>query len=176
MEVFKVLNPKTNSNTVIFTVTEAIDIFNLHRDGKGALSIAMSKSYDVNRVKTLLLRFAEIRDMMERIVKRQAVLNRIPAVPATYDEETGEELTPAVPEQIEYVPVPQTFEKLVERSLELINKDHPVSEDPIFEANSVEEIINGVGYIVSEIIRVSKLEKDGTFDWWKEQVTLTEEG
>jgi hypothetical protein len=170
MEVFRILNPIQAPAPVVFTVEQSVIIFNLHKEGKPALAIAQELGLNTNRVKILLLRFAEIRDMMERIIKGEAHLEKGYTIPAEYDE-IGEVVVEAIVIEPVMVPVPQTLTKLIERSLELIDKDRPMSEDPIFTANTIEEVVEAVALVATEVIRLSKLEQDGTFDWWKDILT-----
>lgn len=170
MEVFKILDPKTTPPPTPFTVDQALEIFELHKQGLYALSISNQTPYKLDRVKVLLKRFGEIRDMIERIMKGVAIEAKAYTIPATYDEETGEELTPMEEVPTVYVPIPDSLQGLIDVSLYLINRDHPVAEDPVFSANTEEEIIEAVGLIIVEQIKRAKSGGDGTFEWFKEQL------
>lgn len=198
MEVFKILNKPEAPAPIVFTVEQAIEIFELHKAGKPAISISRANSYDINRVKTLLLRFAEIRDMMERLVKEEAYNERGVTIETETNDGTitasiqlSEEVTiPGVVKNLSYrekftedlepqsngfiatynvaFPRPNSIDELIAYSLYLIGKDHPPASDPIFIADTLDEIVGAVGSIIMNIIAKADIDGAGTFDWWKE--------
>jgi hypothetical protein len=160
-----------NNNPNLVTAAQAVAIYDHDFNGLNAIDIFHKvSSITISQINVTISKLTEIKDMMKRIVLHKAWLER-PV--KEWNEELGEfEIT----DPGELCPVPSTFSNLVERCIELINQDYPLDQDPIFEATSLEDVLEAFSYIVNSIIKNSTSTKDATFDWWKGRVIeLTQE-
>jgi len=146
---------------------DAIEAFDLFVAGKTVSEVFHILCLDINKLKTLYTRLTEVIDMMERIVKREAWLVREESH-IEVNEETGEQ-TKVIDVEGVICPVPTTIAKLKERCLELVQNDYDVSE-PLFATDNVMDLVDGLNYVIEQVIVNSNITKDATYSWWAEQV------
>lgn len=158
-----VITPSSN----LLTQQQAMDAFDLFISGKSVGEVRLILCLGFNKVKTLETRLIEIIDMMERIVKREARLVREEGH-YEVNEETGEQTWIVDVEEV-ICPVPSTLAKLKERSLELVQNDYDVTE-PLFDTDNVLDLVDGLNYVIEQVIINSEPNQSGTFESWKAKV------
>lgn len=161
--VVKYDNPQNTPETLL-TQDQATTAFDHFIQGKTPVQVKHLMFLPLVKLETLYNRLVKIRQMIERIAKGEARLVR---EESHIDPNTGEKVID-VPEQL--APVPASLEELKATSLQLIQNDYDISE-PLFQANSIEELQAGLNYVIEQIILHSNQANDATFDWWINQVS-----
>jgi hypothetical protein len=156
-------------NPKLLSKDDAIIVFNYLLEGKTPNQIKYLTKFPEAKIKLLEKRLSEIKDMIVRILNRQAWLSR--PIYGDPDPETGE--VECIDEG-EICPVPQTLTKLQERSVELISNDYDVSE-PLFNTNDISELVSGIYTVIERLVVTSNSTGDATYDWFKERLTSSAE-
>lgn len=163
--IVKYDNVVTPTNELLLDQNQALEAFGLFLQGKTPNQVRRIMFLPVNKLERLHLRFVEVREMIERIVKHEARLVR---EVGHYEEVDGEQVW-IIDTPEELCPVPQTLAKLKERSLQLVMNDYDISE-PLFATDDMTTLVNALNYVIEQIILHSNSTNDATFDWWKTQV------
>lgn len=158
----------TETSSNLLNQEQAIAAFDLFLQGKTIGEVRLLLCLNEAKLKTLYTRLVEIIDMMERIVKREARLVREEGH-WEVNGETGEQ-TWVVDVEEEICPVPSTLEKLHERALQLVQNDYDITE-PLFDTDNVMDLVDGLNYVIDQVIINSEANQSGTFESWKAKVT-----
>ena len=167
MEVIRICKENELVPINLLSGDAAKQAFDLFKVGKGPKAVRFAMKLPLTTTKTLEIRFGQIRDMMERIVRGEAYFQQEESH-IEIDEESGESTTIIDVEEVK-VPASTTITTLKARSLELISQDHDMSE-PLFAANSIEEVVDVLNYMIEEIIKYSNPTQDSLFPEWRTNV------
>lgn len=168
MELIKKYDLQNTNQEHLLSTQDALDAFDLFVLGVSITDVKHQLFLPESKLKTLYQRLVETRLMIERIMKGEARLVREEGH-YEVDEVTQEQVWLVDVEEV-LAPIPETIEELKSISLTLVSKDYDVTE-PLFNTNNVEDLVNGINYIIDKIIQHSNTTNNATFDWWKQQIS-----
>lgn len=155
----------------LLTQQQAIDAFNLLKEGKSLNYVRHTfaqQGETLSRAKlhALFVKLCMIRDMVERIMLGKAKVQYEEGHWET-DPETQEQ-TWVIDQPVMYASIPNSMEELKQTAIEVIENDESV-DISLFQG-TLQDLLSGLYYVIEEVVKYSKEDKQGTFEWFKANV------